>query len=176
MTPKQKRFVQEYLIDLNATQAAIRAGYSSKRADAIGYENLRKPEIRSALEKAQERLAEEAGIAAAQVLRELAIMGLSDLTDYVVWGPDGVSLKDSASLDAAKRRAVVEVSQTQHGVKIKLANKLGALELIGRHLGLFEKPETRDDDDARGYIVVLPPKAESIDAWAAKYSQQPTQH
>lgn len=70
MTPKQERFVQEYLKDLNATQAAIRAGYSSATARSIGAENLTKPDIAEALRAAQSQVAAQAGIDAAWVLKE----------------------------------------------------------------------------------------------------------
>lgn len=70
LTPKQERFVQEYMIDLNATQAAIRAGYSAKTAYSIGNENLSKPEIAKSIEEAQAKRATECGIDAAWVLRE----------------------------------------------------------------------------------------------------------
>lgn len=70
MTPKQAAFVQEYLIDLNATQAAIRAGYSEDTARAIGSENLSKPDIAQAIAEAKAKRAEECGIDAAWVLRE----------------------------------------------------------------------------------------------------------
>lgn len=70
MTPKQAAFVQEYLIDLNATQAAIRAGYSEDTARAIGSENLSKPYIAQAIAEAKAKRAEECGIDAAWVLRE----------------------------------------------------------------------------------------------------------
>lgn len=71
MTPKQQRFVQEYLIDCNATQAAIRAGYSEKTAYSIGQENLNKPEIADAIEAANKASAEEAGITRDRILRGL---------------------------------------------------------------------------------------------------------
>ena len=70
LTPKQQRFVEEYLIDLNATQAAIRAGYSQKTAHSIGHENLSKPEIAAALQEAQEKRSESVGIDAEWILRE----------------------------------------------------------------------------------------------------------
>jgi hypothetical protein len=73
MTPKQERFVQEYLIDLNATQAAIRAGYKEKRADAIGYENLRKPEIKKAVSALQAKRAEKAEVTQEYILKRLII-------------------------------------------------------------------------------------------------------
>jgi len=70
MTPKQQAFVNEYLIDLNATQAAIRAGYSEDTARAIGCENLTKPNIAEAIAEAQAKRAEQCGIDAAWVLKE----------------------------------------------------------------------------------------------------------
>ena len=71
LTPKQQRFVEEYLIDLNATQAAIRAGYSEKTAKSIGQENLTKPDIQKAIEEAQNKRQEQTQIDAAYVLKRL---------------------------------------------------------------------------------------------------------
>lgn len=71
MSPKAERFVAEYLIDLNATQAAIRAGYSAKSADVIGYENLRKPQIAEAIRKAQFERAETCGVTLAGHINDL---------------------------------------------------------------------------------------------------------
>lgn len=71
LTAKQQRFVEEYMVDLNATQAAIRAGYSEKTAHAIGQENLRKPTIAEEVKKRQEKLGEKAEITAEWVLMEL---------------------------------------------------------------------------------------------------------
>ena len=71
LTPKQQRFVEEYLIDLNATQAAIRAGYSEKTAQEIGSENLSKPMVAKAIAEAQEKLSNKA-----QVTVEMVVQGL----------------------------------------------------------------------------------------------------
>ena len=71
MTPRQRKFVQEYLKDPNATKAAIKAGYSKKTAGKIGSENLQKPEIRAALEVVQAKVAEKAGLTAEWVLEQL---------------------------------------------------------------------------------------------------------
>jgi phage terminase small subunit len=68
MTPKQERFVEEYLVDLNATQAAIRAGYSAKTAFTIGHENLRKPYIQEAIQKAKTKVSEKLEITVETVL------------------------------------------------------------------------------------------------------------
>ncbi|WP_213431657.1 terminase small subunit, partial [Paenibacillus dendritiformis] len=72
LTAKQKAFVQEYLIDLNATQAAIRAGYSAKTARKIGAENLTKPDIQKAIQEAMERREKRTEITQDRVLQELA--------------------------------------------------------------------------------------------------------
>lgn len=78
LTDKQQRFVDEYLIDLNATQAAIRAGYSEKTAKEIGSENLTKPNIAKAITEAQEKLSNKA-----QVTVEMVVQGLlKEAQDY----------------------------------------------------------------------------------------------
>ncbi len=71
MTPKQKRFCEEYLVDLNATQAAIRAGYTTNRADAIGYENLRKPVIADEIARMKYRQSQRTQITADYVLKTI---------------------------------------------------------------------------------------------------------
>ena len=82
LTPKQQRFVGEYLVDLNATQAAVRAGYSEKTARAIGCENLTKPAIQEAIATAQRQLAEETGITARRVKEELARLAFVDMRGF----------------------------------------------------------------------------------------------
>ena len=77
LTGKQKRFVEEYLCDLNATQAAIRAGYSAKTAEVVGYENLRKPQIAAAIQEETNKRSTRTEITADRVLREISHMALS---------------------------------------------------------------------------------------------------
>lgn len=76
LTAKQERFIQEYLIDLNATQAAIRAGYSKKTAEVIGYENLRKPQINLVIEERQNERTRNNGITADFVLNGIKAIAL----------------------------------------------------------------------------------------------------
>lgn len=78
LTPKQQRFVEEYLIDLNATQAAIRAGYSEKTAYSVGHENLKKPEIQKAIQEAQEILSNKTQLTVDMVVNGL----LKEAQDY----------------------------------------------------------------------------------------------
>ena len=147
LTNKQQRFVDEYLIDLNATQAAIRAGYSSKRADAIGYENLRKPDIETAIQRAMSERAKRTEITQDIVLKELGRLGFSDIRKYFY--EDG-TLKAIHELDddAAAAVASVEVEELFEGKgedrehigytrKFKFWDKNSALEKIGKHLKMF---------------------------------------
>jgi phage terminase small subunit len=82
-TDKQQRFVQEYVKDLNATQAAIRAGYSESTANVIGYENLTKPYIRAAIERRLAQIAAVAEVDAAMVVRELLDIATADARELV---------------------------------------------------------------------------------------------
>jgi phage terminase small subunit len=148
--------MEEYLVDLNATQAAIRAGYSQNTATAIGAENLTKPDIAAAIKSAMDERAARTEITADRVLKELAKLGFSDIRRAISWRAnvtgmveqeDGterlavtneVALIDSDKIDDDTAAAVAEISQTaQGGLKIKFHDKKGALVEIGRHLGMF---------------------------------------
>ncbi len=141
LTPRQARFVDEYLIDLNATQAAIRAGYSRKTAQEQGSRLLSNVMVAAAIEKAIAERAERSGIEADQVLEELGRIAFANAGDYFDWGPDGVSLLDKGDLTEAQRSVVAEVSQTKTKeggtIRLKLHDKQAALVNLGRHLGLF---------------------------------------
>lgn len=148
---KQKRFVDEYLIDLNATQAAIRAGYSAKTAEQIGHQLLKKTSVREHLSTRQNEIAESTEITPEMVVKELAKIGFANIRKAVKWSPvlgmvehdgnviltNGVQLVDSDELDDDTAAAVAEVSQTAQGIKIKFHDKRAALVDIGRHLGMF---------------------------------------
>lgn len=95
MTKKQKRFVEEYLIDLNATQAAIRAGYSPGTAQQIGSENLSKLVISNAIAKAMADRSKRTGINQDRVLQELARIGFAKITDII--DPETAKIKEDAS-------------------------------------------------------------------------------
>lgn len=141
LTPKQLRFVEEYLVDLNASAAARRAGYSQNRADAIGYENLLKPDIQSAIEVAQRERSARTGITADRVIAEIAKIAFADPRKVMTWGPGGVELFDSSSLTDADAAMISEVSesisQSGSSVKVKLHSKLDALEKLAKHVGVY---------------------------------------
>ena len=153
LTDKQKRFVQEYLVDLNATAAAKRAGYSEKTADRIGPELLGKTCVSSAIHKAMEKREKRTEITQDRVLKELAAIGFARGTDYAQIQSRGrVSLTPTEELTEEQKAAVLGVKETQYGVEIKLADKVRALELLGKHIGLWDK---KDLDDSEGELERL---------------------
>ena len=142
MTDKQRRFVEEYLIDLNATQAAIRAGYSPDTAKEIGCENLTKPNISKAIAKAMAERSRRTGISQDRVIEELAKIAFMNAADVI--NTDDASILEDASREDLSCIQSVKVKQSD-GKKgsmiereIKLADKLRALELLGKHLGMFK--------------------------------------
>lgn len=137
MTKKQKRFIEEYLIDLNATQAAIRAGYSPDSAGQIGEQNLKKLEIANAIAKAMAERSRRTGINQDRVLTELAKIGFAKITDVI--DPKTATIKENASEDDLACIQSVKIKPNEWGTEreIKLCDKRAALELIGRHLGMW---------------------------------------
>lgn len=114
LTPKQERFVQEYLVDLNATQAAIRAGYKEKTAGSIGQENLKKPEIQKAIQEAMKAQQQRT-----EITQDYVLQKLKEITEQPA--------SDSPTSD------------------LKYSSKIKALELLGKHVGAFERQQANSD-------------------------------
>lgn len=153
LTPKQEMFVLEYLKDLNATQAAIRAGYSKRTAEKIGSENLQKPEVRAAIDAAKDKRSNKTGIDAAWLLERLADEATADIAD--IYDGDG-NLKPVHEWPKIWRMGLVqgiEVEELFDGRgenrehigrvrKVRLDNRVKRLELIGKHIGVKAFEET----------------------------------
>ena len=141
MTKKQKRFVEEYLIDLNATQAAIRAGYSPDTAQQMGSENLSKPVIINAIDKAIAERSRRTGINQDRVIQEIAKLAFLNTIDVI--DMDEATIKGEANRDdtACIASVKVKVIPGEDGNiterEVKTYDKLKALELLGKHLGMF---------------------------------------
>lgn len=164
LTPKQKRFVGEYLIDLNATQAAIRAGYSKKTADRIGPELLGKTCVSSEIVKRQNARARRTEITQDRVLQELAAVGFARGTDYAEIASNGdVHLIPTDKLSDQQKAAILGIRETRDGVEIKLADKVRALELLGKHLGLFSPGASANDADSNLFERIAEATAEEGD-------------
>lgn len=145
LTAKEFRFVEEFLVDLNATHAAIRAGYSEKTAKEIGYELLRKPDVQAAITAAMSARSQRTRVTQDRVLTAISDMAYFDIAD--AFTEDG-ALREVHELSPALRSAIagIEIEEIRLGKdgpvvgrikKVKLADRKGSLELLGRHLKLF---------------------------------------
>jgi len=141
LAPKQERFVEEYLLDLNATQAAIRAGYSVKTANEQGSRLLSNVSVRVRIDSALAERSRRTGINQDRVLRELARLAFVNAPDLINVS-DATLLEDASPDDTAaiasvkvKRRPTEDGDEVER--EIRLADKLKALELLGKHLGMF---------------------------------------
>lgn len=140
MTKKQNRFIEEYLIDLNATQAAIRAGYSIECAREIGYENMTKPDIQKAIAKAMAERSKRTGVNQDRIVLELAKLALVNMADIV---DKKGEIKDTATADDLSCIESIKYkhSDTDSGSsverEVKIGSKIKALELLGKHLGMW---------------------------------------
>lgn len=180
LTAKQKRFCDEYLIDLNATQAAIRAGYSEKTAYRTGADNLRKPQIEEYIAKRQKELSRSTEITQERVIKELALIAFSNNADYAhvvekkmkaevggalvdVLDEDGkpvmyrtVEPVLTEELTEEQKRALAVIKKGREGLEVKSCDKVKALELLGKHLGIFtDKIEANVNDTTRSELSEL---------------------
>uniref|UniRef100_A0A6M3XBC9 Putative terminase n=2 Tax=viral metagenome TaxID=1070528 RepID=A0A6M3XBC9_9ZZZZ len=153
LTPKQEMFCKEYLVDLNATQAAIRAGYSEKTAASVGCENLIKPYIQECIQSLMKSRVDRTEITQNKVLMELAILAFSDLADYldIIEDTGAIRAKSFKEMEGNKSRAIESIKEDRaikenangdsvtvyDKVSFKLHSKIRALELLGKHLGMF---------------------------------------
>lgn len=145
LTPKQARFVEEYLIDLNATQAATRAGYSAKTANEQGARLLANVSVRSALGGAMKKRGEKTEITAARVIQEIARLAFFDPRKLLNGDGTPVALQDLDDDTAAAIAGVDIATERERGSdlstyirKYKIADKNTALEKLAKHLGIYE--------------------------------------
>lgn len=152
LNPKQRRFVEEYLVDFNGKRAYEAAyGTGGTSAEVSASRLLSSVKVRDAVQQGMARQVAAARVTQDRVLAELARVAYADMRDFAEWGPEGVTLKPSAQLSEDAALAVAEVSQreTKGGrqVTFKLHDKLGALIQLGRHLGMFtDKAELSTKD------------------------------
>ena len=160
LTDKQQRFCEEYLIDLNATQAALRAGYCPRTANPQGSQNLAKLSIRNEIQRLKAERSERTQIEADGVVKELSKVAFSNISDYLTVDQEGeVFLLDFEAIEREKLAAIESIkiyttknkdgSREYTTTQFKLHSKLNALEQLGKHLGVYEA-----DNAQRGDFVV----------------------
>lgn len=170
LTPRERRFVLEYLVDLNATQAAIRAGYSPRTARSIGSENLTKPDIRAYVDAAIEERAKRVEVTGDEVLRGLLRIARADIARMVDENDAPYRIRE---IPEDLRAAIVgfEVEELFEGRgedrervgrlhKFKLASKSEAWRDLGRHLKLFtdvleDRREPMTDEERAARIAAI---------------------
>jgi phage terminase small subunit len=140
MTPRQRLFVSEYLVDLNGKQAAIRAGYGRKTAAHEAWKLLnRRPNVARAVEDGMRAQEARTGISADKALEEIARIAFSDVGRLFETDAGEVKVKDLASLSVADRAAIARIVVTKGRIDIRLHDKRAALLDLLRHLGLTGK-------------------------------------
>jgi phage terminase small subunit len=152
LTPRQQRFVEEYLCDLNGKQAAIRAGYSPKTAEVQAAQTLRIPKVQAALSAALARRSQRTAITQDTVLRELAVLAQSDIRDYVIDDQGNVQLREGApegamrAISSLKKRIVHTENALIYETTLTLWNKPASVRMAGEHVGLFKGREQPPPD------------------------------
>lgn len=188
LNDRQKKFCDEYLIDLNATQAAIRAGYTDKYANTNANKLLQNTTIAEYISKRQKDREKRTEITQDMVLREIANIAFADVTAYVkvvekdmtvevdgrlmpVLDVNGQPMKYKAvepvltdELTDEQRKALAVIQKGRDGFIIKTYDKLAALEKLGKHLGMWDKKdEDADNQQNDGFIEAL--QNEVADVW-----------
>ena len=147
LTPKQTRFVSEYLIDLNATQAAIRAGYSLQTARVTGPENLSKPAIKDAIAARTQFQLKKLDLTAERVKERIALLAFQDVRRLFDTKGNLLpvqSLSDEAaytvgSFEVIKKNAEAGDGHTDTVHKIKILDPVKPLEILAKHFGLLDE-------------------------------------
>ena len=141
LTPKQARFVEEYIIDLTGKQAAVRAGYAAKAAEVQASRLLRNAKVRVALEDAMQARSKRTTVTTDRVLTEFARLAFANMRDY--WPRPGETI-DLSRLDQDRTAAIAEITIDEamdtagvlhRRTRLKLHDKKGALDSLARHLG-----------------------------------------
>lgn len=158
MNARQRRFVDEYLVDLNATQAAIRAGYSEKTAYSIGQENLKKPEISSRIADAQAEIAKRTEVTVDYVIKNLV---------EVI---ERCSQRAPVMVREGKRMVQLVDEDDRHVWQFDAKGVIGASNLLGKHLGMYI--EKREIMLPQGGGVLAVPMPITAEQWAASAAAQ----
>lgn len=137
LTPQQELFVRQYVLDLNATKAALRAGYNKKNARQQGSYLMSKPDIQAAIKARIERRNEKVDIKTDDVLRLMRKFAFTDLSGVFEVRGGKCYITDTAHLSEDQMACISEIKPTAEGIQVKLVNREKMIELLGRHMGMF---------------------------------------
>ncbi len=157
-TPRQEKFIEEYIAKGNAAEAARNAGYSVKTADRIGHALLRNLEIADEIARRRAEI-RKTSITPERIVREYLQLLNANMKDYAAWGPGGVKPRPSDTLTEEQTAAISEIAETQSGIKIKLHDKKGILDSLARIAGMFV--EKVEHTGRLEYEIVLPEELET---------------
>lgn len=149
LTDKQERFCKEYMLDLNATQAAIRAGYSKNTAPEIGCENLIKPNIQEKIQELKAKVSEKYDIKQEDLIRELKNWAYGDFTELME-----LSFLEIKELPEELRRLITGFERTitsgdnpSEKLKVTFVDKKAAIDMIAKMIGAYEKDNNQKKTD-----------------------------
>lgn len=151
LTDKKKMFCREYLIDLNGTQAALRAGYSKKTAGTQAEQLLKKLEVQEYIKELMHKREKRTDVKSDDVIYELAKVAFHNIKDFL---NEGNMIKDLTTIEREKTAAVSSIKTTIKAdgdivTEIKFHDKVSALEKLGKHFGIFEK----DNEQLRPPVI-----------------------
>jgi len=148
--------VNEYLVDLNATAAAKRAGYSEKTAKSQGQRLLTNVDIQAAIQKRRAKLQGKLEITQEQVLEELAAIAFANGADFATVSQNGiVRITPTSELSEGKRKAIASIKEGQYGTEVKTYDKVKALELLAKYLGLFDSKSGGTEPEENNIFEVI---------------------
>jgi len=140
LTPKQKLFVQEYLLDQNAAAAARRAGYSSKNSDKIGHQLLGKTRVSEEIKFAMKNRVDQIDLKSETILKAVVSIAFFDISSVITINDDNqLKILSFNKMDKNSQTAIKSISQGKHGLNIQFHDKLEALKLLGEHFGMWTK-------------------------------------
>lgn len=181
LTDKQERFAEEYLVDLNVTAAAIRAGYTARSAGQTGHKLMKNDQIAALIQAGRERISTTVEVTQDAIAAELALLGFSNMLDYITIGKDGDAYVDLSNLTREQAAAIasVEVEDWVEGrngdardvrkVRFKIADKRGALMELAKLLGFVKTRHEVTGKD--GGPLLVGPVTETPDELRARAAQ-----
>lgn len=161
MIERQKRFAEEYLIDLNATRA-YKAAYPNVKKDetaaAAAARLLKNVKVKAYIDEQMQKRAKRTEVTQDKVVAELAKIGFARITDFVeIDSQNNVIIRSTDKMDENKIGAIAGIKEGQNGIEVKMNDKVKALELLGRHLGMWnDKQEITATISYEDYIKNLP--------------------